>query len=71
MDYKDAAPLALWLENGLTLALIPAFSPGRRRIGRRFLGISCGGVGRKRIEQTRDAKGNVLSLGRGNRLGRS
>ena len=35
----------------LTLALIPAFSPRRRRIVRRFLEISCGGDGRSVVKQ--------------------
>ena len=35
-----------------TLALIPAFSPRRRRIVRRFLGMSGGRIGRKRVERS-------------------
>jgi hypothetical protein len=36
----------------LTLALIPAFSPGEKEIVRRFLGMSCGGAGRCGVELT-------------------
>jgi hypothetical protein len=51
----------------VTLALIPAFSPRRRRNIRRFLGMSGVGVGRSVIELAETSRYAVLSLGRGNR----
>ena len=49
----------------LTLALIRAFAPGKRRIVRRFFGMACGGDGRGIIEQT--GGGPCDSLLRGGR----